>query len=122
MDMQANTVGLNSHYQYKDIYIIKNRINTKVYIGQSVDAAQRFIKHCKKSSIKNNSLIDYAIQKYGANNFWFEILEKQVENYNEREKYWIQYYNSLSPNGYNLMSGGEDPPIFYSIEHPNAAV
>ena len=66
--------------------------------------------------------IDAFIQKYGANNFWFEILEKQVENYNEREKYWIQYYNSLSPNGYNLMSGGEDPPIFYSIEHPNAAV
>lgn len=123
MEMQANTVGLKSQYPYKDIYIIRNRINNKVYIGQSVDASQRFISHCKKSSaLNNNSLIDYAIQKYGANNFWFEIIESHVENYNEREKYWIQYYNSIDPNGYNINTGGEEPPVFYSTDHPNAAI
>ena len=120
MDMQANTVGIANQNQRKDIYIIKNRINSKVYIGQSINAAERFIKHCKPSAAKDNSIIDKAIQKYGANNFWYEILEKQVENYNERERYWINYFDSLVPNGYNIMPGGEQPPVHYAIDHPNS--
>ena len=90
-----------------------------VYVGQAINSAERFIAHCKPSSIKNNnSIIDKAIQKYGANNFWFEIIESQIENYNEREKYWIKELNALSPNGYNIQLGGEDPPIHYGIDHP----
>lgn len=102
----------------KDIYIIKNRINSKVYIGQAINSAERFISHCKPSSIKTNSLIDKAIQKYGAHNFWYEILESQIEDYNEKEIYWIEKYNSLKPNGYNIQKGGEEPPTYYGIEHP----
>ena len=103
----------------KDIYVIKNRINNKVYVGQAKNSSERFISHCKPSSIiYSNSLVDKAIQKYGANNFWFEILESQIENYNEREKYWIQQLNSLKPNGYNILAGGEEPPIYYGIDHP----
>lgn len=118
MKVQANTVGIAAQPRKKDIYIIRNRINDKVYIGQSINAAERFIQHCKPSVIKDNLAIDKAIQKYGANNFWYEIIEEQIENYNEREKYWIDYYISLVPNGYNIMAGGEDPPVHYSIEHP----
>lgn len=120
MEMQANTVGIKKHVVKKDIYIIKNRINSKVYIGQSVNAAERFIGHCKKSSDNGGSLISKAIQKYGANNFWFEILEYQTEDYNEREKYWIGFYNSIQPNGYNIQAGGEEPPVHRSIEHPRS--
>lgn len=47
------------------------------------------------------SLINSAIKKYGKENFSFEILE-YAENYNEREKFWIKYYNSKVPNGYNI--------------------
>ena len=80
----------------KDIYVIKNRINNFVYVGQAINSAERFIAHCKPSSIvSGNSIIDKAIQKYGANNFWFEIIEQQVENYNEREKYWIKELNTI---------------------------
>lgn len=104
----------------KDIYIIKNDINTKVYIGQSLDAKERFKSHCKKNY--DNSLIDKAIQKYGKEHFWFEILESQIENYNEREKYWIKYYNSLKPFGYNILTGGEEPPTYYGDEHPNIKI
>lgn len=121
MNTHVNTVGNNKSIVKKDIYIIKNRINDKVYIGQSVNAAERFISHCKKSSNNGKSLISKAIQKYGANNFWYEILESQIENYNEREKYWINYYNSLQPKGYNLQPGGEEPPEHYSIEHPTSS-
>lgn len=96
----------------KDIYIIKNKINDRVYIGQSNDTEKRFISHCKESSAKRGvSLIDRAIQKYGRENFYYEILESQITNYNEREKYWIKYYNSLKPNGYNITEGGEEPPV-----------
>lgn len=118
MEMQANTVGINKP-ERKDIYIIRNRINDKVYIGQSVNAARRFITHCSKNNT-NNSLIGQAIQEFGANNFWFEILERQIENYNDREKYWIDYYNSITPNGYNIQEGGDEPPHPHSIEHPHS--
>ena len=103
----------------KDIYLIKNRINTLVYVGQAINSKERFISHCKPSSAKNNnSIIDKAIQKYGANNFWFEVIENQVEDYNEKEKYWIKKLNTIYPNGYNLQSGGDEPPIYYGIDHP----
>lgn len=113
-----NTSQYRGNYLKKDIYVIKNRINDKVYVGQAIDAGKRFLTHCKHNSASANSLIDRAIQKYGANNFWYEILESQIENYNEREKYWIKKLNSLKPNGYNIQEGGEDPPHYFNINHP----
>lgn len=104
----------------KDIYIIKNDINTKVYIGQALDSNKRFLSHCK--GCYDNSLIDKAIQKYGKEHFWFEILESQIENFNEKEKYWIKYYNSTNPFGYNILQGGENPPIYYGDDHPNVKI
>lgn len=115
----ANSVGAMK----KDIYIIKNDINTKIYIGQSKNVEERFKGHCKSSSSQHhNSLIDRAINKYGKEHFWFEILEKDVEDYDEREKYWIKYYNSKHPIGYNLADGGESPPVYYGEKHPNAKI
>lgn len=69
----------------KDIYIIKNKINDKVYIGQAKNAKERFQGHCKPSAAHlNNSLISKAIKKYGKENFWYEILESQIEDYNDK--------------------------------------
>ena len=45
-------------------------------------------------------------------------MEKDVHNYNEREIYWINYYNSLTPNGYNIQTGGNEPPVHYGVNHP----
>ena len=103
----------------KDIYIIKNDINKKVYIGQAKNAKTRFQGHCKPSSA-NNEIIGRAINKYGREHFWYEILEHNVENYNEREKYWIKKYNCIVPNGYNLSNGGEEPPVMKGLEHPES--
>ena len=120
MKTQANTVGNSSRAERKDIYVIKNRVNDKVYVGQSIDAAQRFISHCKKQNTKDVSLIDRAIQKYGKDNFWYEILEPQTPDYNELERYWIKKFNSINPNGYNIQTGGEDPPIHKGYDSPNS--
>ena len=116
MNSYASPVGIIR----KDIYIIRNNINTKVYIGQALDTEKRFKSHCKGDY--DNSLIDKAIQKYGKEHFWFEILESQIENYNEREQYWIKYYNSKKPFGYNILDGGDSPPVYYGNEHPNVKI
>lgn len=92
----------------KDIYIIKNKNNDKVYIGQTVNPTQRWAQY--KSTAKKTprqQLITKAMSKYGFETFWMEILEENIENFDEREKYWIQYYNSLQPNGYNIAEGGQ---------------
>ena len=95
----------------KDIYIIKNSVNDKVYIGQATDAAERWRRHLwdakyEQKHKKRVSLIHKAINKYGYDKFHYEILESQIENYDEREVYWIQYYNSQVPYGYNIAPGG----------------
>ena len=90
----------------KDIYIIKNDINNKVYIGQAKDTAKRFQGHCKKTQAKKECFVDKEIRRLGKEHFWYEILESQIENYNERERYWISYYDSRN-NGYNRSDGGE---------------
>lgn len=105
----------------KDIYLIKNKINNKIYIGQAKNSKQRFMNHCKPSAAyRDGELIAKAIQKYGKENFELIILESQIENYNDKEKYWINYYNSQIPNGYNIAEGGENPPIMVGSIHPES--
>ena len=87
----------------KYIYIIKNDINNKVYIGQAINVAVRFRIHCNPSQ---NLLIDRAIQEYGKEHFWYEILSDKSEDYDELEKHYIRLFNSRVPNGYNIQTGG----------------
>lgn len=101
----------------KEIYKIVNIINNKVYIGQSINSLNRFKQHCENK----NSLIGKAIQKYGKENFQLEILGR-FEDYNEKEKYYINFYRSLSPYGYNLAKGGEEPPLLTGENHPSAKI
>lgn len=105
----------------KDIYIIKNTINNKVYIGQAKNTKVRWAGH--KSSAKCHGgliTIDKAMAKLGIENFYYEIIESQIENYNEREQYWILYYNSRIPYGYNYDIGGEGASV--GIENACSAI
>lgn len=93
------------------IYKITNLINNKIYIGQSIHIERRWTEHCRPSA---SSLISNAIKKYGSNNFSFEIIEIcNKEILNEREAYWIQFYNSLKPNGYNIEDNTESNHSLY---------
>ena len=92
------------------IYKITNKINGKVYIGQTVqDVKERFYQHCaeKCGEAVANMTIHKAIKKYGKQNFTLEVIEiVNKSNLNEREIYWIQKYNSYY-NGYNSTKGGQ---------------
>lgn len=92
----------------KAIYKIENKINHKVYIGQSKNPEERFFQHCNRRPTYKSLIYD-AIQKYGKENFSFEVLG-WFEDYNEKEKYYIQCYHSVVPGGYNIAQGGEEPP------------
>lgn len=106
----------------KAIYKITNMINGKSYIGQSVNPEHRFIAHISRSKDDtDNSPLHAAIKKYGKQNFTLEIIE-WTSDYNKREKELIQEYGTLSPNGYNIAEGGEEPPIRYGEDHHNSVI
>lgn len=92
------------------IYAIKNTINNKVYIGQSVNIFLRWKAHLYSSASNtaadNNVKIHCAMRELGQNNFFLEIIEETTkEQLNEKEKYWIAVYDSFN-NGYNGSLGG----------------
>ena len=92
------------------IYKITNKLNNKVYIGQTIQKPiERFYQHCAKKCDKYilNMVIHKAIFKYGKDNFTFEVIEEvPKQQLNEREEYWIKYYNSYT-DGYNSTKGGQ---------------
>lgn len=86
------------------VYKIKNIQNNKIYIGQTIrPVKKRFRRHINDAI--NNKLDTHlarAIRKYGANNFIVEEIDTAgtQDALNEKERYWIGYYNSIS-DGYN---------------------
>lgn len=93
------------------IYKIENKINGKVYIGQSIDIEHRWSGH--KSKLRNskhqNDYLQKSWNKYGEDNFDFSVIcECNKEDLDNKEIYYIDYYKSTdSKYGYNLREGGE---------------
>lgn len=91
------------------IYKITNIKDGKIYIGQSVDIKARWSNHIKAAlgieSIAHSRIHD-AMADEGIWNFTFELLEQcPKEQLNEREKYYIDFYESKA-FGYNKTAGG----------------
>lgn len=98
------------------IYKITNKVNGKVYIGQSVDISKRWKDHVSNSYNENSKsyMLPFhcAIRKYGKDSFDFEILEEITDKkqLDDREIFYIEKYNSCiyskKSNGYNCTTGG----------------
>ena len=94
------------------IYKLTNLTNNKIYIGQTKFLRKRYLQYKCASTINDTSFrskrpIIYAIRKYGFENFSFEVLEI-TDNLDEREIYYISYYNSTDKSiGYNVEKGGQ---------------
>lgn len=91
------------------IYRIINNINNKCYVGYTTGSFDVRMRKHKNDDTHLNTILGRAIKKYGWDNFQCEIVEECDNKYDllEKEKYYIRYYNSLTPNGYNMTIGGE---------------
>jgi len=87
------------------IYLITNIENKKRYVGiTKFSLEERFSQH-----IKRGFLLTEAIQKYGQQKFFIELVEEveSAERAYELEQYYIKQYDTKVPNGYNLTDGGD---------------
>lgn len=97
------------------IYKITNKINGHMYIGQSTDIQRRWWEHAtdafQPSDNEYDTIFYRAIRKYGWDNFDKEIIEQcTAEKLDEREIYWISYYNTYEDtHHYNATAGGNSP-------------
>jgi group I intron endonuclease len=92
------------------IYSITNKINGKIYIGQSWDIAQRWRAH---KSTGHNRYLDRAYKKHGLSNFEFKVIEQYSKDeatqeiLDKMEIFYINIHNSTNYKyGYNLREGG----------------
>ena len=98
------------------IYIIRNKVNNKVYIGQTIHTLhERFLQHTRASRIRlsPHRKLCNAIRKYGKEQFYIELLEDNIplSLLNEREIYYIEKYDSYN-EGYNATVGGDGVSIY----------
>ena len=109
------------------IYKITNNINGKLYIGKTEysNPIKRWYEHkndYKKERMGKRPLYD-AMNKYGIDNFCFNVIDSEVDNEKlcEKERYYIEKYRTYvgfsDCNGYNATLGGDGKAyIAYSDE------
>lgn len=87
------------------IYSIINKINGRQYIGSTHNFKERKNNHFKslRGNYKTtNKYLQQEFNEFGENNFIFKIVEINPDNLLDRENYWINFYNTKWPNGYNI--------------------
>lgn len=91
------------------IYMIKNKINNKLYIRQTIRSFEERIVDYKRGY--GNDYLNNAFNKYGIENFEFTIIDtaKNLNDLNEKEIFYIKKYNSRNKEyGYNIELGGRN--------------
>lgn len=92
------------------IYKITNQVDGKIYIGKSTNIKRRWTEHIKRGTgceagSQQGQKLYKAMLEEGIWNFSFEILEETTkEKYSEREKFWIEFFDSIN-YGYNMKKG-----------------
>lgn len=87
------------------IYMIRNNVTQKLYIGQSHNVFDRLHWHrlVLNKGTHHCSALQNTWNKHGEDNFSLEQIEScDLSILTEREQYWIDSFNTLVPNGYNL--------------------
>lgn len=91
------------------IYQIRNKINNKKYIGQTIRSFNNRIEDYKRGA--GNDFINNAFNKYGWDNFEFSIIDtaQTIEELNAKEIRYINEYKTTDKNlGYNIETGGKN--------------
>jgi len=94
------------------IYLIKNKINNKVYVGQTTMIKSRIYNHIRSFYKDIFDLPLYrAMKKYDIKNFEFSIIDYAInlDDLNKLEIFYIDKYQSNNPEfGYNIANGGKN--------------
>lgn len=108
------------------IYKITNKVNNKVYIGQTTDTIENRFKEHIAESTRSRSVdrpLYRAFLKYGIENFSIEVVEQVPTDtalLQQQEIFWIDFYHSFcgDPNswGYNATRGGDSRLLFDHTE------
>lgn len=93
---------------YGIVYCFTNKTDGKEYIGQTTRKLEDRVKDHLETSSKTKRYFQHALKKYGVNAFTVSVLGRagNKKRLDKLEVYWINKKNTLSPNGYNLMRGG----------------
>jgi len=99
------------------IYSIYNNLSKKRYIGQTIQPLhKRIYQHFHQAKKGIDTPLYHALRKYPKNNFKIELIEECDKSLlDEREQYWINYYNTFT-EGYNCNSGGKGSVGFKHTE------
>lgn len=106
--------------EFGEIYIIKNFVNGKRYIGQTVQSSQeRFSQHIREAYAKGRKEYNYClsrgIRKYGEESFDYAVLADKVplDDLDLVEEHYIDMYQTTNPElGYNNSIGHRDTSNF----------
>lgn len=100
------------------IYVYRNKINKKCYVGQTIHPENRHKAHIRSANDGDNSKFHRALRKYGLDNFDYFVAckinaspEYLKRSLNSLEKFYINFYNSFE-NGYNMTEGGDGTRLF----------
>ena len=108
------------------IYKITCLSNNKIYIGQTVQHYNtRFIQHKSHARTgQSNHKLANAIRKYGEDNFIVEPLEEcNIDLLDEKERFWIDYYDSTNDDkGYNILLGGQSCNRYQKIANESEII
>lgn len=98
------------------IYLIRNKVNNKMYVGQAIDIEDRWKGHiiALRNNKHSNNHLQKSWNKYGEDNFKFKILKEcHIDDLNDNEEYFIGYYSSNNKKyGYNKTIGGDGGNTF----------
>ncbi len=100
------------------IYGYYSKVHNRImYVGQTKHLKNRNKEHLfyepyRPTQNHSSYPLSLGIKKYGVDNYILKVLENNIkaENLNEREKYWIAYYDTYR-NGYNQTEGGQETPF-----------
>jgi group I intron endonuclease len=91
------------------IYMIRNRLTGKMYIGQTRRSLTQRWSHHKCAAERNDTMyIHRAMMEHGPTKFEILALDSRartIEELNALERYYIRLLDTLAPNGYNLTTG-----------------
>ena len=100
---------MNDYNYYGLVYLLRNKINGKCYIGQTSRTLEIRFKSYKYGKCKSQTRLYCALKKYGWDNFHKELLcyAENQEELNQKEVHCINIFNSIKA-GYNLREGGSN--------------